>query len=115
MRILKFRAWQDFGEGRTQMLYSRGNLAEFFDATTTDIIMQFTGLLDKQGKEIYEGDILRDFDGSIFKVSFCVAHAQFMGVDIKSNRKYGLIYSNRMEIIGNIYEHNHLLKEDTNE
>ena len=61
MRTIKFRAWD--GEqmvspdyiGRDGRAYWKANSI----LTSSERVMQFTGLLDKNGKEIYEGDIVR--------------------------------------------------------
>jgi uncharacterized phage protein (TIGR01671 family) len=65
MREIKFRAWV----AKSRMIFSKdtyGNYLDFFticrqcnDGFGNCYLMQFTGLLDKNGKEIYEGDILR--------------------------------------------------------
>lgn len=63
-REIKFRAFDD-----GKMLHSHNNyfnddttqLAWFFGKVREDsIIMQFTGLTDKNGKDIYEGDIISE-------------------------------------------------------
>ena len=65
MRPIKFRAWYKFGKRMidlqkiTPLALSypdhKGLFLPFDDNT---ILMQFTGLLDKKGKEIYEGDVV---------------------------------------------------------
>lgn len=74
------------------------------------ILMQFTGLTDKNGKEIYEGDILQfEFKGKK-EISVIKEHNH-------DGRGYcwwmSLPFGQRpFEIIGNIYENPDLLKEE---
>lgn len=81
-------------------------------------IMQFTGLLDKNGKEIYEGDILgRTTDKNfVFVVDF--ADGGFSGLT-EPGRIHRLSLSNAMtlerspyiEVIGNIYNNPELIEK----
>ena len=80
-------------------------------------LMQYTGLKDKNGTEIYEGDILRcdpDTANEDVKVVEYVA-SEYDGVGFKPliDQYYdnGCLYS-VYEVIGNIYENPELLLED---
>ena len=72
--------------------------------------MQYTGLKDKNGKEIYEGDIYHQGDKNILYV--VVWHdTSFIGKQLKSSSYAGLTYwLDRIEVIGNIYDNPDLLK-----
>jgi hypothetical protein len=59
--------------------------------------MQYTGLKDKNGKEIYEGDIIRDSDG------------EFYG-QLPGGERSLWIHAEDLKIIGNIYENPNLFK-----
>ena len=55
-REIKFRAWD---RDNKELVYQDANLTAGKVISRFDVLVQFTGLHDKNGKEIYEGDIVR--------------------------------------------------------
>lgn len=82
-------------------------------------LMQYTGLHDKTGKEIYEGDIVKVSD--IIKLGKIIFESRSFGVRViggkHDNSFHSLMYvaSDWIEVIGNIYENPELLKGEASE
>lgn len=110
MRTIKFRCWNK----EKEKMYDWETITEAkADGTiywislqdNKNILMQFTGLLDMNGKEIYEGDICTQTFGSEPQEKGAVTIGITTGVMV-GNRP---VWHHNVEIIGNIYEDSNLL------
>lgn len=106
MREIKFRVWIEKGK---RMLYDsslaiKGN--QIIEEIGTKV-MQFTGLKDKNDKEIYEGDIVETRYGK-GKITYDETNACFTpNVAAMDFEAWDIDY---LEVIGNIYENPELIK-----
>ena len=132
MREMKVRVWDDVLK---EMLYSR---VEQFDdmlgfrfdkhlETENPVYMWETGMKDKNGREIYEGDICR-LGTTMYQIVWMDRYAKYGAKVIKTEtvlamgctfpmQDYVVFSSGQcdLEIISNIYENPELLKGDENE
>ena len=123
MKQIKFRAWDSISK---QLFIPDGILKDGRSFLITDQksimaydldkfpLMQYTGLKDKNGKEIYEGDIIKwcVWDHKVEWEKHSASYGAYALSDIIDIYSMKLDPHNWMdaEVIGNIYENPELLK-----
>jgi uncharacterized phage protein (TIGR01671 family) len=137
-REIKFRAWLTNEEGKSGMCYDyavnsrqNGEIIKPSFHSKSDfylvkecVLMQFTGLYDKNNNPIYEGDIITGNTKSDFKwphkgyVEYLSINSCFginVGLEPASNSDNDhytyFQYLENIEVVGNIYESSEILKD----
>lgn len=135
MRDIKFRAWDktreemhtDYGyfevssEGYWALIENlQGGEKNIVCGESNGVLMQFTGLLDKNGKDIYEGDIIDSTSQKYLRQNGDTKFypngrpTKIVKWNLNSYHNGWNIYDGRMsqhEVIGNIYENPELIEE----
>src|SRR5512146_66283 len=117
-REIKFRAWSkktndwcDHGSAEWFFSDGGGPLYSSYDSEHTEL-MQYTGLKDKNGKEIYEGDVVEVEDGPNKKKREIVFKDGAFSLKLLNGATEYLpnyVRYGQIEVIGNIYENPELL------
>ena len=112
-RIIKFRAWDKNKNIMKELL----PIHWYEHSREPYMLMQYTGLKDKNGKEIYEGDIVKDptySKGHQTKEVVWSDEGAFSLLSTVNGAGYNSlqeqIKENGVEIIGNIYENKEIIK-----
>lgn len=96
------------GAGIWTVVTANEGIFEFDDV----VIEQYTELKDKNGKEIYDGDIVESKIGKIYEVSIDEGDTRFQSNDGScGGLSQGYVDEFNMVIIGNIHENKKLLEE----
>lgn len=126
-REIKFRVWDKVAKAM-HVCETNSHDTFFFDPDTGDftyynlqngetsnghsdyILEQYTGSKDKNGKEIYEGDVIkaRDWDGDwgIYKIKWKQSHCAFEAFEYRKSGAWNWTLQGfvDIEVIGNIHE-----------
>jgi uncharacterized phage protein (TIGR01671 family) len=114
-REIKFRAWSKIAQQVIPWEQLKPKFIKLLDNSEYPY-MQYTGLKDINGKEIYEGDILKIHGWGIGKVIFF--EGRFCVINNKKEMYYWIAFCKpdhspyKPKIIGTIFENPELLKEE---
>ena len=111
MRDIRFRAWDVDKKECVYLVIGHHSINPIIAPSykgNFDIWQQFTGLHDKNGKEIFEGDIVKTSreQHPIGKVKWSISGGWYFD----DGKLHDYLSNFELEVIGNIYENKELLK-----
>lgn len=116
MKPIRFRAWDTHEEVMSRVDYidfangivglSNENVKDYEQPIHRVKIMQSTNIFDRNGVEIYEGDIV---ETPLAKAKYLVDYVEGSFIGRIEYREYVELY-NKLKVIGNIYEDSNLTK-----
>lgn len=130
-RTIKFRAWDTDHKIIVYPDQMRNNINlglkclscfnpingfEYYPKPSQIIIMQFTGLYDCEGKEIYENDIVQITNKTeTFIESIIYLHDRFRVTNQNGyvDNLFMFVNTGKLKVIGNLFEHSHLLNNES--
>lgn len=115
-RVIKFRAWNNSKAVQSMLYWSHLKQVPFQELGQKHLVlMQFTGLHDKNGKEIYEGDVITCY-AIQREIHDVIEHGTKVVVKYQDGYFYPFGYNAGwrsevadMEVLGNIYENPELI------
>ena len=122
-REIKFRAWDTVNKlwlnySHYPLLTLDGKLCHFTNGHVVDldksedvVLMQYTGLKDRYGKEIYEGDIVQEFTGCKCVVEWFEPHTGYKPFGGGIGERKG----EDVQVIGNIHDDPELVEGGSGE
>lgn len=115
MRDIKFRAWHRHDGMQTPWLEIIDGGACQAMTGKPDEIMQFTGLKDKNGAEIYEGDLIELFENKKGCAEVVFLNDYVGGWNLAFKNEFASLGARNqqdLEVIGNIHENPELLEKE---
>jgi len=116
---LKFRAWsvtdnrysKPFGLDFSVLNYTDDDGLDVIKSKSlsNEVVQQFTGIKDRKGNDIYEGDIVKGIDASNENFT-CIVNNVYGSFRIGEHNE-ALLYnlSHKLDVVGNVYENKDLI------